>query len=176
MRSTKTVFASVLGLALATSVGTAPAQATESRSCSDVRLPVSLSPGLPRTEVIDGTLCVPAAGSTEVDVLIHGAAYNRSYWDWPVAPNTYSYVQRTVAAGRATFAYDRLGAGSSSHPLSALLTPQSDAYVLHQVVEALRRHRFTTVDAVGHSFGSVVAVQEAATFHDTDRLVVTGLL
>ncbi|NUR25802.1 MAG: alpha/beta hydrolase [Catenulispora sp.] len=176
MRSTKTVFASVLGFTLALGVGTAPVHAAGSTSCTDVRLPVSLSPGLPATETIDGALCLPAAGTPQIDVLVHGAAYNRTYWDWPVEPATYSYVRRTLSAGRATFAYDRLGAGSSSHPLSGLLTPQSDAYVLHQVVEALRRHRFTTIDVVGHSFGSVVAVQEAATFHDTDRLVVTGLL
>jgi alpha-beta hydrolase superfamily lysophospholipase len=178
MRSTKAVVASVLGVALATGVGAAPARAaTEGApACVDVRLPVALAPGLARTEAIDGTLCLPTTRTTQVDVLIHGAAYNRSYWDWPVAPHTYSYVHRTLDAGRATFAYDRLGAGTSTHPPSTLLTPQSDAYVLHQVVVALRQHWFTTVDAVGHSFGSIVAVQEAATFHDTDRLVITGLL
>ncbi|WP_344657348.1 alpha/beta hydrolase [Catenulispora subtropica] len=157
-------------------VAAVPARAAEDKTCTDVRLPVALAPGSPRTEVVDGTLCLPAAGTTQVDVLIHGAGYNRTYWDWPVAPDTYSYVDKTLAAGRATFAYDRVGAGASSHPLSVLLTPQADAYVLHQVVVALRQRGFATVDAVGHSFGSIVAVQEAAAFHDTDRLVVTGLL
>lgn len=157
----------------------APAQAAVAvgKSCVDVRLPVALTPGLPRTEAIDGTLCVPAGGTPDrIDVLVHGASYNRSYWDWPVSPSTYSYVDRTLAAGRATFAYDRLGAGTSTHPSSVLLTPQSDAYVLHQVVGKMRERGFAAVDAVGHSFGSIVAVDEAARFHDTDRLVVTGLL
>lgn len=178
MRST--FWAPVLGSALAVSTLVAPAHATvplATRACTEIRLPVALLPGLPRTETVAGTLCLPATGTADrIDVLVHGAGYNRTYWDWPVAPNTYSYVNRTLAAGRATFAYDRLGAGSSTHPLSVLLTPQSDAYVLHQIVDDLRQRGFATVDAIGHSFGSIVAVDEAAAFHDTDRLVVTGLL
>lgn len=151
--------------------------AASSGGCQALRIPVALSPGGPADQTIAGTLCRPAGQSaTRVDVLVHGASYNQSYWDWPVNPGTYSYVQRTLAAGRATFAYDRLGAGASSHPLSTLVTTAADAYVLHQVVALMRTDGFPAVDVVGHSFGSVIAIDEAAAYQDVDKLVVTGLL
>lgn len=181
-RAKRAFGASALGAALVIGAVAGPPAARAAgghapSDCRQVRMPVALGPGLPPTETVAGRLCLPVSGTaTRVDVLVHGAGYNRAYWDWPVDPGTYSYVDRTLAAGRATFAYDRLGAGTSTHPPSVLLTPQSDAYVLHRIVAELRASGFTAVDAVGHSFGSIVAVQEAAAYHDTDRLVVTGLL
>ena len=156
----------------------AAASVTVSSSCQTLRIPVALSPGGPADQSISGTLCRPAASPsvTRVDVLVHGASYNQSYWDWPIQSGTYSYVQRTLAAKRATFAYDRLGAGASSHPVSTLVTTAADAYVLHQVIGLMRSDGFAAVDVVGHSFGSVIAIDEAATFQDVDKLVVTGLL
>lgn len=156
-----------------------PAAATTSAgTCQNVALKVALAPGGPADQTIAGTLCRPTAqpSATTVDVLVHGASYNRSYWDWPDQSATYSYVARTLASGRATFAYDRLGAGASSHPLSTLVTTAADAYALHQVVTSMRADGFATVDVVGHSFGSVVAIDEAASYRDVDKLAVTGLL
>ena len=156
-----------------------PAAATTSAgTCQSLSLRVALAPGGPTDQTIAGTLCRPTAqpSATTVDVLVHGASYNRSYWDWPDQSATYSYVARTLASGRATFAYDRLGAGASSHPLSALVTTAADAYALHQVVASMRADGFASVDVVGHSFGSVVAIDEAASYRDVDKLAVTGLL
>lgn len=163
--------------AAATTAATTSA-ATSAGVCQNVSLPVALAPGGPADQTIAGTLCRPAAqpSSTTVDVLVHGASYNRSYWDWPDQPDTYSYVARTLASGRAAFAYDRLGAGASSHPLSTLVTTAADAFALHQVVSSMRADGFGTVDVVGHSFGSVVAIDEAASYRDVDKLAVTGLL
>ncbi|GAA2036027.1 alpha/beta fold hydrolase [Catenulispora yoronensis] len=139
---------------------------------------MALAPGGPADQTISGTLCRPTSqpSASTVDVLVHGAGYNQSYWDWPVGGGSYSYVARTLAAGRATFAYDRLGVGASSHPLSALVTTAADACALHKVIGLMRGSGFSTVDVVGHSFGSVVAIEEAATYQDVDKLAVTGLL
>lgn len=148
--------------------------------CRDVELPVALTNSGQASQTVSGTYCCPttwAAGPHEVDVLTPGATYNRIYWNWPVDPALYSYVDKTLAAGRATFDYDRLGTGESSHPLSLLLTISSEAFVLHQIVRWLRDDvGYDQVNLVGHSLGSVISIQEAGTYSDVDRVVVTGLL
>ncbi len=160
-------------------LGTAPAWADGGNSCQEITRTVAIGPGLPADQTVRGTLCVPAHfnGDSAVDVLVHGATYNRAYWDWPTNSPQYSYVQRTLLAGRATLAYDRLGAGTSSRPVSTSVTIGADAYVLHQLIDWLRTNQhFAQVNVVGHSFGSIVAINEAATYNDANRLVVTGLL
>jgi pimeloyl-ACP methyl ester carboxylesterase len=148
-------------------------------SCQSVVLQVALAQGQTATQSLAGTLCQPLAwgsGSHAIDVLSSGATYNRTYWDWPQDPALYSYVDKTLQAGRATFAYDRLGTGASSHPLSTLLTIPSDAYVLHQIVTWLHGQGYPRIDSIGHSLGSIIAIQEAGTYHDVTLLVPTGLL
>lgn len=157
--------------------GAAQAAAARDGACVSLRIPVATAPGLAPAEQISGTLCRPAGRvPAAIDILVHGAGYDQVYWNWPVDPGRYSYVDKTLAAGRATFAYDRLGAGGSSHPLSTLITTQADAYVLHQLIGSFRAAGFARVDVIGHSFGSIIAVDEAAAYHDVTRLVVTGLL
>lgn len=149
-------------------------------SCNSAEILVKLAPGLPQNNVVSGTLCIPttyANGEIQVDLLVHGATYNRVYWDFPIQYPQYSYVKKTLGAGRATFTYDRLGTGSSSRPLSSFVTVQTDSYILHQVINWLRNEKdFETVNSIGHSFGSIMAIHEAALYQDVDRLVVTGLL
>ncbi|GAB3406119.1 alpha/beta fold hydrolase [Flindersiella endophytica] len=140
---------------------------------------MSVTPSGSVTAKISGTLCTPASwsgGERQIDVLVHGGSYNQTYWDWPQQRSTYSYVRRALADGRATFAYDRLGVGKSSRPLSALVTVQSDAYVLHQLIGWLRSKDHYSVNVVSHSIGGIVAIEEAAKYNDVDRLVVTGML
>jgi pimeloyl-ACP methyl ester carboxylesterase len=148
--------------------------------CQDVMLPVALAPGQPANQRIWGSYCTPLswqAGPPEVDVLTPGATYNASYWNWPVDPALYSYVDKTLSAGRATFDYDRIGTGASSHPPSTGITIDAEAYVLHQIVTWLRDSPgFTQVNLVGHSLGSVISIQEAGTYGDVSKVVVTGLL
>lgn len=159
-------------------VGSTPLEAAARAGCQEVALPVSLTPGGPAHQTVRGTLCYPDSappGSTPLDILTAGATYTRAYWDCPLNNGFYSYVARTLRAGRATFAYDRLGTGASSHPLSAWLTLDSEAEVLHQIV-AWARPRFTEINTIGHSLGSVISIQEAAVHDDVDRLVITGEL
>jgi pimeloyl-ACP methyl ester carboxylesterase len=147
-------------------------------TCVNLRLSVGLTSGQPTDSILAGTLCTPSAwagGPRTVDVLVHGAMYNRRYWDWPVQPEQYSYVRRDLAAGRAAFFYDRFGAGASSLVFGPDLTFAADTYGLHEVV-AWAHSKFDQVDVVAHSLGSAVAAQEAGLFpHDPDRLVLTGL-
>jgi pimeloyl-ACP methyl ester carboxylesterase len=143
-----------------------------------VSLPVSLSVGQPANLTVIGTFCQPANWSEPhmLDVLTPGGTYNADYWDWQYdQPDLYSFVHKILGAGRATFAYDRIGTGKSSHPLSAQVTVQAEAYVLHQIVQWAHQHT-GQVNAYGHSFGSMITDEEAGTYHDVDRIIITGML
>jgi len=179
IKKTWTTIAAAVLAAAAIGLGTMPAGAVSGFACQEVTRAVALGPGLPADQTASGTLCMPNhfIGPATIDILVHGATYNRTYWDFPVNQPQYSYVNRTLNAGRATFAYDRLGTGQSSKPLSTLVTIGSDAYILHQLVGWARSDLgFAKVDLVGHSFGSIVSVNETATYNDADRLVLTGFL
>jgi pimeloyl-ACP methyl ester carboxylesterase len=148
-----------------------------SGSCTEIRLPVAFAADQPKNAVLAGTLCVPvnwAPGPRTIDVLVHGGMYNRQYWDWPIRPETYSYARRTVQAGRATFFYDRYGAGLSTRPPGPQASFPNDVYGLHQVISWLRG-TYPVVNTIGHSLGSVVVIQEAGRFDDSDHVVATGL-
>lgn len=149
--------------------------------CARVTVPVSLGAGKPHDQTLSATYCQPfkwAQGTHQVDVLTAGATYTTSYWNWPVNPALYSYVGKTLDAGRATVAYDRLGTGQSSRPVSTDLTLDAEAYVLHTIVQTLHfgGYGFQKVNSIGHSYGSGVVIQEAGTFKDVSRVVVTGYL
>ena len=149
-------------------------------ACGTVRLSVALAAGRPAGQTVSATYCTPltwAAGPHQVDVLTPGATYDRSYWDWPVDPASYSYLDKTLQAGRAAFDYDRVGTGASSRPPSADLSITAEAYVLHQIVGWLRSAcGYSEVNLIGHSLGSVISIQEAGQYQDVSRVVVTGLL
>ncbi|MEO6090774.1 MAG: alpha/beta fold hydrolase, partial [Umezawaea sp.] len=130
---------------------------------------------------VQGQLCLPGDSQPDtIQLLLHGATYNRSYWDLPYQPERYSYQRDMAAHGLATFAVDELGVGGSSRPLSLLLTGVSQALAIHQVVDHLRAGHvggtpYAKVVLVGHSAGSAIAVVEAATYHDVDGVVLTGV-
>jgi pimeloyl-ACP methyl ester carboxylesterase len=165
-------------LVLTAAVTSAPAlsAATEAR-CSQTNLPVTYGLLLPGT--VHGQLCLPASSTPgTVQLLMHGGTYNRHYWDIPVAG--YSYQRDMAANGIATFAIDGLGSGDSTQPLSALVTGTTEASAVHQVVGKLRAGavagiRFGRVVLVGHSMGSGVTTLEAATYHDVNGVVLTGM-
>jgi pimeloyl-ACP methyl ester carboxylesterase len=109
--------------------------------------------------------------------LVPGATYNRLYWDFPYQASSYSYVEKTLAAGRATFNLDRIGSGQSSKPLAGLITTDTEAYTVHQAIQWLRADKhYQSVTVVGHSAGSIVAAHEAGQYNDVDKLVLTGYL
>lgn len=160
-----------MSAATLTPVATAP-------TCREVAVPVTMP--VAGTQTVAGSLCwAGEKPSPTVQVLLAGATYNRAYWDFRYQPDTYSYVRRATAAGYTTLALDRPGTGASSHPAGPLLTNASEASAVHQVINALRLGKlgsaFTRVLLAGHSYGSVVAWHEAATYADVDALLITGM-
>ncbi|WP_442861013.1 alpha/beta hydrolase [Amycolatopsis sp. CA-230715] len=145
-------------------------------SCREISFPVTL---VLTPQTIRGTLCVPDGGANTVHVLVPGGTYNRSYWDIGYEPEIRSYRRAMNEAGYATLAIDRLGTGTSSVPLSVLLTTITEAGTVHEVIGQLksgeRGPRFAKVVLGGHSYGSAIAIVEAATFHDVDGVLITGL-
>jgi len=144
---------------------------------------VALAPGRPANYTVSGQLCATKdelSNGTTVQLLIHGATYNRDYWDFGTVNRIkYSYARETSAHGFPTFALDQLGTANSSHPESDQITVQAAAYVAHQIVEGLRSGsivgiRFGKVIIIGHSLGSTAVWQEAITYGDVDGVVITG--
>ena len=178
MRRTSTLRRALALTGLAAALLPAAAQA----DCKTVKLPVALSQGAAKTSIAAGQLCRPSYHSpraSTVQLLIHGATYGKTYWDWP--QQRYSYVRAALAAGYSTLAVDRLGVGQTSRPASELVDSASNTFVLHQWVGALRAgtlpgNAFARVVSVGHSLGSALAVEEAGTYHDVDALVLSGFL
>jgi pimeloyl-ACP methyl ester carboxylesterase len=146
-------------------------------TCREVAFPVTMP--VAGTQTVAGYLCWAGdKPAPTVQILLAGATYNRAYWDFPYQPDTYSYVRRATAAGYTTLALDRPGTGASSHPAGPLLANASEASAVHQVVNAVRLGKvghFTRVLLAGHSYGSVVAWYEAATYADVDALLITGM-
>ena len=149
--------------------------------CERRVIPVKLSAnGLLRYDVV-GELCAMGtpqgalAGKT-LQVLLSGSGYGTIYWDFPYQADTYSYARAALRAGYVTFNFYRLGMGESDRPLGFFLNVDNQAYVLAQIVGALRREQeFKAIVTVGHSFGSVIAIAHAlANPGDVDGIVLTG--
>ena len=154
--------------------------------CTDVTFPVTLSPGDTTVYNVFGELC--ARGSLHnktIQIALHGATYGHLYWNWPYQPALYSYVRYATEAGYAVLNIDRIGIGRSDHPPADAVTIDSNAYVVHQIVQALRggdrvvpgfgRIRAERVALVGHSLGSLIAIDESSTYDDVDGVVLTGV-
>lgn len=161
-----------------------PAAADSVAACRNYRVPVSGLPGVGGTYHIAGTLCLPAGASRDttgglgtIQLLVPGGTYNRAYWDFPVTG--YSYARYAATRGHATFNIDRFNTGRSSELPPALVTVDVDAYAVHEVINALRAGevggvRFSKVVTVGHSVGSMVVIQEAATYQDVDGVILSA--
>ena len=143
-------------------------------NCRDVTVPITIAG---QSGPISGTLCGPRDAKT-IQILVHGLSYARYYWDLPYQPDRYSYPRAANERGYATLAIDRLGIGNSWHPASPLITYDSNASAVHQVIQAVRGGqlgtRFEKVVLVGHSLGSVIAYREAGSYSDVDAVVFTG--
>lgn len=167
--------AAVTASLVAALAGAVPAIAQDRGTpCTPVTVPVTLAG---QTGTMAATLCTPK-GARSLQILVHGHTYNRSYWDAPYEPDTYSYVRHANEAGYATLAVDRLGDGESWRPVSALTTYDNQVDTVHAFVVAAREgafgHAFDTITLVGHSYGSVTIMGVAGRYHDVDALVVTG--
>ncbi|MFD0923883.1 alpha/beta hydrolase [Saccharopolyspora rosea] len=164
--------------AVVTSLFPISAGASDGSSCRDVRFEARLARALPVS--VYGRYCRPAGATarTPLQVLVPGATYNHSYWDYP--RHRYSYTAHATESGFATLAIDRLGSGRSSRPPSVLLTAAGQAEVVHQVIQQaiagrVPGVRHERVALVGHSLGSAIATVEAATYRDVDAVVLTGV-
>jgi pimeloyl-ACP methyl ester carboxylesterase len=112
-------------------------------------------------------------------ILVHGITYGTWYWDSPYQPAKYSVVNDLVKEGYATLNIDRIGEGRSGHPLSALVTPDTNAETVHQLIGKLRGGQiggvaFPKVGLVGHSYGSVTSYLETSKYNDADVVIATG--
>lgn len=175
------------------------------RTCRTSMLPVRLDPGNPLTpgsgpavpvgvalgrQQVLVKLCLPQGKPTPstVQVLVHGITYDHRYWNIadPADPqgDRYSWEAAAAKAGYATLAIDRIGAGASTHPPSTLVTIDSNATAVHDVVQALRVGKvaspghpavFAKVVVVGHSYGSITSFIEASRYQDVDGLILTGV-
>jgi pimeloyl-ACP methyl ester carboxylesterase len=116
-----------------------------------------------------------------LQVVVHGATYNHSYWDAPtINGHDYSYARFMARKKYAVLAIDQLGAGQSSRPDGDFVTRQQTVESLHQVLASLRAgsnptgYAFEKIVLVGHSFGSINAIFAQAQHQDADALVTTG--
>ncbi|MFI5782428.1 alpha/beta hydrolase [Nocardia sp. NPDC051570] len=145
-------------------------------------MPVSLTAASATEYEVYGRLCRPPdGGGRAVQLLVAGITYDHNYWDLPdsVGHERYSYIDAATDAGMATFALDRIGIGRSSHPPGAAVTLDSNSYVVHEVVQALRHGiagapGYSKVALVGHSYGSWTSWHEAGAYHDVDAVVFSG--
>lgn len=149
--------------------------------CQEHALPITLAAGEDTQYRIVGSLC--AGGTFEnkmVQVLLSGSTYKHMYWDLPYRYQHYSYVRAAVKAGYAVFNFDRIGIGASDHPPGKEITVDANAFVTHQIVQALRAGEiggvpFKHVVLLGHSLGGTIAVAAAAQYpNDFNGVVLAG--
>jgi len=144
------------------------------------QIPVSMSAADPTQYKLAAWLTTPSDGQDVALVTVPGSTYGHAYWDFPYQPDTYSFTRAMAEDGYTVLNIDRLGSGESSRP-NGSITGDVQAFVVHQVVQDLRagaigQHAYKKVFLVGHSLGSCVIIQEAATYADGDGLIITGLL
>ncbi|KAM5346099.1 hypothetical protein ACJ41O_009104 [Fusarium nematophilum] len=130
-------------------------------------------------------LCEPPAGIERKDtlqLLLHGATFNKHMWDFPYKPETYSWVRFMANAGYTTLAVDFIGCGNSSHP-DGLFDVQTELFVqnTHQIIQSIRTENllgqsFSRISLVGFSIGGIVANAVADKFpEDADSIVLLGI-
>jgi len=175
---------SAVGVVIAFAItATSPGRvAADAAQCQQVSIPVTLSSLDPTAYHIAGKLCWQGtlAGKT-MQLLVHGYTYDQNYWDFPYQQPAYSYVTAATQAGYATLAIDRIGVGQSDHPLPELVTTISEGYTIHEIVQDLHSGTigstaFPKVVLVGHSLGTLIAWQEAATYQDVSGVIASGWL
>ena len=151
----------------------------EGVSCEEQRIPVRLAEDGMRTYSLVGQLCwTGELENKTLQVLVSGAGYGAVYWDFPYESDTYSYARAALRAGDAIFNFDRMGMGLSDHPFGVSLDVDTQAYILHQTLNALDvDNTFGAVVMLGHSFGSTVILAHALTWPEqSDGIVLTGFV
>lgn len=126
-------------------------------------------------------ICWPDAATEKpvVQVLLHGGAYDRRYWDPPAGNARYSYRAAANARGYVTVNLDRLGYGKSTRPDGSHLTFDLGAEAVGEVLEQIATGGLgRDVGAIvlnGHSMGGIVGEIVAGSSAHVAALVVSGL-
>lgn len=146
-----------------------------------VRIPVAVTPTGPKEYEIAATLTVPPEKHRRpvTQLLVHGTTYAQYYYDFPYKPQRYSYVTHATEAGYPTLNIDRIGSGESSHPPPEHTTLETNAVILHQLIQVLRAGAIDGIDTsevmlVGHGYGALVGVKQQAQYSGADYLTLTG--
>jgi len=151
----------------------------EGVECFPLTIPVRLKEQDRGTWNLRGEYCKPAGTVPKtLQILLSGAGYGITYWDFPYQPDTYSYARAALRAGDAVFNFDRLGMGLSDHPFGVSLDVDTQAFVLKQVIDvAGEQGQFEHIVTLGHSFGSTVALAHALQWPEqVDGIVLTGFI
>ena len=148
-------------------------------TCQQKTVSVKLSADGFREFDLVGQLCwTGELQNKTLQVLVSGSGYGAAYWDFPYESDTYSYARAALRAGDAVFNFDRMGMGLSDHPFGIALDVDTQAYILHQALNALEgENTFNAVVMLGHSFGSTVSLAHALTWPEqSDGIVLTGFI
>ncbi len=125
-------------------------------------------------------LTVPADVRGALHILVHGATYNRWYWDPDIALEEHSYVRAAARRGYATVNIDRIGSGRSDHPDGEELSLDLHAATVNSIAHLARAGRLAglgwdSVVAVGHSVGTYVVMKALNGQHALDAAILTGI-
>jgi pimeloyl-ACP methyl ester carboxylesterase len=133
------------------------------------------------TYTIGATYCAPSNRTKGiVQFLTHGIGFERSYWNLDGELN---YQAAATAAGYATFFYDRIGTGLSSHPDPyTIVQVPTELAILVELTKLLKDGKISPkipkpkkVVHVGHSYGSMLTNGLVASFPDlSDGIILTG--
>lgn len=142
---------------------------------------MEVSAGVRRTGpfLCAATITVPTGCKGTLQILIHGATYNRWYWDPPVQLEKYSYVHFAAGRGYATVNIDLVGSGRSSHPDGSELGLALHAATVDRIATLARSglagHQWNTVVGVGHSLGTCVLMTTLGAYENLSAAVLTGI-
>jgi pimeloyl-ACP methyl ester carboxylesterase len=154
-----------------------------------------------KNQTISGTydisvqLCVPPEGSKKdhLQVVTHGYAFDKRYWDSEINPAEYSYVESAMNAGYSVLTYDRLGTGKSPKPDAYTgLSATVELEMLREISQMARNgdlmkhvssgdidteQSFNKIIHVGHSFGSILTWALLTTYPQvSDGAVLTSYI
>ncbi|MEW9515870.1 alpha/beta hydrolase [Streptomyces tubercidicus] len=139
---------------------------------------VSLSDNGPTDQTLSTEVYEPTDKPVRgIQVMIPGSTEDHRYFDLETSSGQVSQAREAARDGWIVAAVDRLGTGKSSRPAADQLRNKAHAATIHQLVTKLKAtYKEQPVALVGHSLGSAVAIQAAATYKDVNAVVATGLL